>query len=419
MRIAYVCSDPGVPVFGTKGAAIHVRELCRALSALGHEVLILSPRGDGDRPFGFDVRVETILVSPPEAAARLEQAVANDVRALRCATALFEQGLSILHAFRPDIVYERYSLFGTGGSALAAELDVPLIVEVNAPLSDEQRSYRALERWLVGLGVEAHRIAVVANGVDVARFRPAPNGGAAVRARLGLEGEPVVGFVGTLKTWHDVPTLIRAVACLRETGRKARLLVVGDGPERSRLEELAVLEGLAGAAVFVGQVPYEQVPAYLAAMAVAVAPYRADDDFYFSPLKLVEYLAAGRPVVAAAVGEIAHCVRPRETGLLYPPGNERALAVALAELLDDPRGAARLGLSGQEHVRGFHTWEQNVHAKLYADGRAERLWSKGTLRGLARRAAELNPDPPVGRALPIPELKAIVQVYPVDATLPA
>ena len=389
MRIAYVCSDPGVPVFGTKGAAIHVRELCRALSALGHEVLILSPRGDGDRPFGFDVRAETILVSPPEAAARVEQAVANDVRALRCATALFEQGLSILHAFRPDIVYERYSLFGTGGSALAAELDVPLIEEVNAPLSDEQRSYRelafveaarglerdvlrsadrivtvspALQRWLVGLGVQAHRIAVVPNGADVARFRPVPNGGAWVRARLGLEGEPVVGFVGTLKTWHDVPTLIRAVACLRETGRKARLLVVGDGPERSRLEELAGLEGLAEAAVFVGQVPYEQVPAYLGAMAVAVAPYRADDDFYFSPLKLVEYLAAGRPVVAAAVGEIGHCIRPRETGLLYPPGNERALAVALAELLDDPGGAARLGLSGQEHVRGFHTWEQNAHA---------------------------------------------------------
>jgi glycosyltransferase involved in cell wall biosynthesis len=97
-------------------------------------------------------------------------------------------------------------------------------------------------------------------------------------------------------------------------------------------------------------------------MAVAVVPYSAADDFYFSPLKLVEYLAAGRPVVAAAVGEIGHCIRPRETGLLYPPGNERALAVALAELLDDPGGAARLGLSGQEHVRGFHTWEQNAHA---------------------------------------------------------
>jgi glycosyltransferase involved in cell wall biosynthesis len=389
MRVAYVCSDPGVPVFGTKGASIHVRELCRALSGLGHEVLILSPRVVGDRPPGFDVRVETILVRPSEAAARVDRAVTNDLRALRSATALFEQGLSILHAFRPDIVYERYSLFGTGGSALAAELDVPLIVEVNAPLSDEQSSYRelafveaarrlerdvlcsadrvvavspALERWLIGLGVEAHRIAVVGNGADVARLRPALDGGASVRARLGLEEEPVVGFVGSLKTWHDVPTLVRAVACLRQTGRDARLLVVGDGPERSRLEELAVLEGLAGAAVFVGQVPHEQVPAYLAAMAVAVAPYSAADDFYFSPLKLVEYLAAGRPVVAAAVGEIGHCIQPRETGLLYPPGNERALAVALAELLDDPGGAARLGLSGREHVRAFHTWEQNAHA---------------------------------------------------------
>lgn len=391
MRVAYVCSDPGIPVFGTKGASIHVRELCRALSARGHDVLILSPRGDGERPAGFDVQVETIPVRPAEAAAGADRAELNDLRALRGARALFEDGIAILRRFRPGLVYERYSVFGTGGSALAAALDAPLIVEVNAPLSDEQASYRglafgeaaraverdvlrsadrvvavspALERWLIALGVEAQRIAVVRNGADPDRFQAALSG-PSPRARLGLgEEAPVVGFVGSLKTWHDVPTLIRAVARLRKVGREARLLVVGDGPERPRLEELATLEGLAGLATFVGPVPYEQIPAYLAAMDVAVAPYRDADDFYFSPLKLVEYLAAGRPVVAAAVGDIAHCVRPGETGFLYPPGDDRALAEALARLLDDRRMAARMALNGQDHVRAFHTWEQNARVVI-------------------------------------------------------
>ena len=397
MRIAYVCSDPGVPVFGAKGASIHVREQCQALLALGHDVLILSPRGDGERPPGFHVLVETVLVRPANATGNVDRGEGSDLRALRCASALFEQGLSVLRAFRPDIVYERYSLFGTAGSALAAELDVPLIVEVNAPLSEEQASYRglafaeaarrlesdllrsahrilavspALERWLIGLGVEAHRIGVVRNGADVARFQTAPGGGASVRARLGFGEEPVVGFVGTLKAWHDVPTLIRAVARLRETGREVRLLVVGDGPERPRLDELATLEGLAGGVTFTGSVPYEQIPAHLGAMDVAVAPYRDVDDFYFSPLKLVEYLAAGLPVVAAAVGDITHCVRPGETGLLYPPGNDRALAEALAGLLDDPGLAARLALGGQDHVRAFHSWEQNAEAVIELAGEA-------------------------------------------------
>ena len=352
--------------------------------------MILSPRGDGERPAGIDVQVETIPVRPAEAAARADRTELNDLRALRGARALFEDGIAILRRFRPGLVYERYSVFGTGGSALAAALDAPLIVEVNAPLSDEQASYRglafgevaraverdvlrsadrvvavssALKRWLIALGVEAQRIAVVRNGADPDRFQAAR--GLSPRARLGLgEEAQVVGFVGSLKTWHDVPTLIRAVARLHTFGREARLLVVGDGPERPRLEELAALEGLAELATFVGPVPYEQIPAYLAAMDVAVAPYRDADDFYFSPLKLVEYLAAGRPVVAAAVGDIAHCVRPGETGFLYPPGDDRALAEALARLLDDRRMAARLALNGQDHVRAFHTWEQNARVVI-------------------------------------------------------
>jgi glycosyltransferase involved in cell wall biosynthesis len=376
VKIAYVSGDLGVPVFGTKGASIHVRELTAALHALGHEVLILTPRADGDRPAGFDVPVVEV---PPDAAAgdREQQRRAY-------AAVLRARARPLLREFAPDAIYERLSLFGTAGAALAGDLDVPLLLEVNAPLADEHARYRGLEhagearrieraivrsaarviavsrgveRWLSAAGVARDRIAVLRNGVDPDRFRPRSAEGAAVRDALGLGGRPVVGFAGTLKPWHDVATLVRALSL---SGDGARLLVIGDGRERARLAATADAAGVPTR--FTGAVAHERVPAYLAALDVAVVPYAADDRFYFSPLKLVEYLAAARPVAAADVGDIRHCVRPGETGSLYAPGDAAGLAAALDGLLADPARAARLGEAGRAHVRAQHTWKGNAEA---------------------------------------------------------
>jgi glycosyltransferase involved in cell wall biosynthesis len=364
MRIAYLSADRGVPVFGTKGASVHVRELTRALHELGHEVLIITAREGGPRPAGFDVPVHEAAAEP----------------------------YSLLTDFEPDALYERYSLFGTAGAELARELDVPLLLEVNAPLADEAARFRGLvavdsaqaaERailrsatrvlavsgwiagWALRLGVPERRITILPNGVDPERFRPRAWGRSAVRRELGLGDRQVVGFVGTLKPWHDVGTLVEALALLPSP---PALLVVGDGPERERLERESARLGVE--AIFTGPVAHERVPAYLAALDVAVAPYAADEGFYFSPLKLVEYLAAARPVVAADLGEISHCVRPGETGLLYEPGSPASLADALRELLADPAEATRLGAAGRTHVVAQHTWQKNARTVAALAGSA-------------------------------------------------
>jgi glycosyltransferase involved in cell wall biosynthesis len=378
VRIAYLSADLGVPVFGIKGASIHVRELTRALHALGHEILILTPRTGGDRPPGFDVPVREV----PE-----EDSVEGREQRLRgYASVLRRRALPILREFGPDIIYERYSLFGTAGAYLSRDLGVPHVLEVNAPLSDEEARHRGLEckdgardvertvvcsadqvvavsqgvgRWLRGVGVDRRRLAILPNGVDPDRFRPREAEGARVRAELGLDGRRLVGFVGTLRPWHDVGTLVRALALLDGADRP-QLLVVGDGPERARLTAEADRAGVP--ATFTGAVAHECVPAYLAALDVAVAPYAADETFYFSPLKLVEYLAAARPVAAAAIGEIRHCVRPGETGCLYEPGDTAALAAEIHALLAEPARAAELGAAGRVHVCAEHSWEKNARA---------------------------------------------------------
>jgi len=377
MRIAYISADFGVPVFGTKGASIHVRELTRALCRLGHEVVILTPRADGARPPGFDVPVHEL--PPPHATGDRERLVRGYGRHLR------RRSLDHLRAFAPDAVYERYSLFGTGGLHLARDLDVPLLLEVNAPLAAEQARYRDLdaaasalrveravlrsadrvlavssgvERWLCELGVDRGRVTVVPNGVDRDRFRPNARARAEIREALDLHGI-VVGFVGTLKPWHDVLTLVRALA-LFGASERPRLVVIGHGPERKRLAAAAEDAGVR--ATFTGAVPHESVPAYLSTLDVAVTPYAAAENFYFSPLKLVECLAVAVPVVAADIGDIGHCVRPGETGWLYEPGDESALAAAIRAVLADPVGAAAVAAAGRAHVCSEHTWEQAAFA---------------------------------------------------------
>jgi glycosyltransferase involved in cell wall biosynthesis len=395
MRLAYLCTDLGVPVYGNKGASIHVRELSRALQELGHEVLIVCARLGGSAPNGFDV---PLVELPPEhpAASELPPSEGGGgltspraVQAAAYASSLPARALPVLREFDPDVLYERYALNGTAGVALAADLGIPHVLEVNAPLVDEELAHRglasdasarplermivtraarivavseALKRWLIDLGVEAGRITVLANAVDPRRFERPAGKREDARRRLGVDGRPVVVFVGTLKPWHDPGILVRALGVLREKNVAPQLLLVGDGPERERLEALARAEGLSSMLTFTGSVAQEQVPAYLAAADVAVATYHPDTGRYFSPLKLFEYLAAGLPVVAAELGEIPHCVRRGETGLLYPPGDADALADALGTLIADRERAAALGRNGREHVLRHHTWTLNAQA---------------------------------------------------------
>jgi glycosyltransferase involved in cell wall biosynthesis len=396
MRIAYVCADFGIPIHGSKGASIHVRELTRALAASGNELLVLTPRRGGTAPPGYGVVVVEIapdaldgdlrrLVAADEAGG---EALASEVRGLLYASALRHRSAALLRDWRPDVIYERHALPALAGGALANELGVPHLLEVNAPLAREHARHRtihlnstvvaleeralatadaiftvsaSLARWAIGSGAHARRVHVLPNAVDPQRFAMA-GGGAAIRGRLRLDdGVPVIGFVGTLKPWHDVAGLFRAAGLLRRRGIATRVLIVGDGPQRAELEQAAITEGLAAETRFTGAVPHEEIPAHLAAMDVAAVPYAdTTDEDYFSPLKLFEYGAAGLPVIAADRGEIGHCIRDGATGVPYRSGDAEALSEGLARVLGDRAGAARMGEALRSHVTAEHTWAGNA-----------------------------------------------------------
>ena len=399
MNIVYLCTDFGIPVHGNKGASIHVRELSASLASHGHQVDIISCRAGGDPPVGFHVPVhefpveksEHVLVGSLQDDPAASEPMAKEIRSMLYAATLRHRVMPLLQRLRPDAIYERYSLLGAAGVELARLLDIPHILEVNAPLSDEHATHRGigfsqtirateqrtlgaadqviavseqLRQWIAGAGVDAERVTVVPNGVDIDRFA-SPNGD--VRTQLGLDDHPVVGFVGTLKAWHGTATLIQAVARLvseRGLDRAPRLLIVGDGPQRLHLAQLAADEGVTAITTFTGMVDHADMPSHIAAMDIAVAPYNATPDFYFSPLKLFEYMAAGRPVVAAGIGQIGECIRNAETGLLYPPGDVPELTNRIAWLLDDPANARAMGLAAQHEVMAHRSWSENARVVI-------------------------------------------------------
>jgi glycosyltransferase involved in cell wall biosynthesis len=383
MRIAYLCNDRGIPVGGTKGASIHVRGVVEALRARGHEVPILAARqekagADGSVvDVGFD-RVFKEIQREVEG----DDVLASEAHKLLLNHRALES-LAELHDARPlDAIYERYSLWSWAGLHFARRHAVPWVLEVNAPLVDEQRSYRelslepvarALERLLLReadavivpaaeLREHVHRLAgrrrvvVLPNGVDESLFAP-PFLELAPEARRHLEGKFVVAFLGSLKPWHGLPKLLKAFQRLRRSVPHAHLLVVGSGPLWGELQEEARRLG-PDAITLTGAVPHDEVPAWLGHAHVGVAPYPDLPGFYFSPLKVVEYLAMGLPVVASSLGQVPELVQHERTGLLVPPGRVVPLAQALRRLHRDEKLRRRMGGRARQRARKRHGWSR-------------------------------------------------------------
>ncbi len=390
MRILYLNLDRGIPVEGDKGASVHVREFVAAASSLGHEVtLACTTRGTGNPP----PPARILEFAPPPA----DLSVGNEIE--RRERVRIEHDFSVgdricaaldRYGVKPDLVYERHALFHRAGVCIAARLGVPRILEVNAPLVEEQLRFRGLHLMDEALAAEkksyrgadaiiavsppvaahvaavlgrADRVHVVPNGVDLARFADADTAGAVLRARLGLGGRRIAGFIGSFKAWHGVAELVEAVATIAARYPALHLLAVGDGPEREAVAALVAERGLGARVTLPGRVPHGEIPAWLGAMDFTVAPYLPQPDFYFSPLKIFESLAAGRAVIAPAIGEIGGIIADGETGLLYPAGETRALGAALSRLLDDPAGCRAMGARGRAGLAG-RDWRDVVRFSL-------------------------------------------------------
>lgn len=410
MKFLYLCADPGIPVLGAKGASVHVREFVNALMNRGHTVtLVCANRGYGNEP-GF----LSITEIPPHPGAVDESSLAElkaqvpalplGVDAPRGTNKLLDAELDkwaynfqlrpalerIIAEIRPDVLYERYALFSDAGSRVAQQHQLPFLLEVNAPLIQERQASsgmiltdlaqhiedqvfrradliigvsRILRDYVIERGADPDRAVVIPNGVDLDKFHPTRGDQDRKIANLqGVQLPPdllqrtVIGFVGSLKPWHGVDVLVKAFVRARQTDPKLFLLIVGEGPELQHLKMEAQSQGLSGDILFTGAVPHRLIPHYIALMNITVAPYRHQPRFYFSPMKIIEYMAMGKPVIATRQGQILELIQHQQNGLLYEAEDVESLADTLLYLAANADVQARLGQDAERTVAPSHNW---------------------------------------------------------------
>ncbi len=296
---------------------------------------------------------------------------------------------------RPDVIYQRYSRNSWAGVAVARLLGLPLLLEWNGSEVWATRHWTPFIWWarIVGVyervnrigadhivvvsetlaralsehGVSRHRILVNPNGVDPERFHP-DSGGEAIRARYDLGHGTVVGFVGSFNYYQGTPVLMRAASevCRRTD---ARFLLVGYGETLAATRDAARDAGVSDRVVFTDRVPVDDVPAFVDACDITVAPMAPPpdgSDFFNSPVKIFEYMAAGKAIVASRLGQIVEIIEDGVTGLLVAPDDPDALAAAIIRLAENPDERARFGRVARERAVAQHTWRRNAERALAA-----------------------------------------------------
>lgn len=385
-----------------------MQELIAALRAQGHTVVVVGPEATRRAAFGGEVAwIARLKKRLPRALYEGLEIAYSVYAAPRLIRAVWRE--------RPDAVYERYNLFMLAGLWVRRLTGVPLLLEVNAPIFEERAEHdglalKGLARWcqaavwrgadrvlpvtevladyVRAAGVAEARISVIANGSNPEQLAKAPDA-ATAKQRLGLQSRLVLGFTGFVRAWNRLDRVLELIA--RE-GRalNLHLLLIGDGPARAPLEAMARDLGIVDRLTVTGVVAPEAIAAHVAAFDIALIP---GVTAYASPLKLFEYMALARPIVAPNTRNIREILADGETALLFDPEDERAFAAAILRLAEDAEVRARLGAAAKAAIteRGL-TWASNAArvaalicrpGVLHTDGqkRGDDAAAEGLLRG--------------------------------------
>jgi glycosyltransferase involved in cell wall biosynthesis len=388
MRILYYSPHPHLSTGSPTGYGTHMRETIAAMRALGHEVEVLVMGGNA-----------TATVTAP-AAGGVKNILRKIVprylwrslkdRRLRAFDVQAQQQLEArIRTFKPELIYERMAYLQPSGSNASKAAGVMHIVEVNAPLTEEVRSFEgagsfyaaAAEQCMQQVMQHAHRVVVVSSALRDAfvkqfriaetKFIVAPNcvapetlrineTAAATVTKYVLPGERVIGFVGSIFPYHGVDILLDAFAALRKTEPNIRLLLVGDGYLLPQLKQRAAELGCADSVTFTGPVPASDVASYIAKMDVTVM---AKSNWYGSPVKIFEYGAMGKPIVAPDTIPVRDVMEPGVDGLLVQP-EVAAVQKAIQHLLQNPAEANQMAAHFREKVMTQFTWQQSVERVL-------------------------------------------------------
>jgi len=354
------------------GQSVHIDALIGAIREAGHQVIVVGPRQIAAKKESLNRRLL------PRLAYELLEFSYNLIE-------LWKLGSAVIR-HKPAALYQRSNVFMLSGLWSARLFGLPYLLEVNAPLAIERGKFgglawsrlatwsehtawrgadhvlvvsNVLAKELESARVSRSRIHVTPNGIDLSRLLPRDRNLA--KQELGLGDALVLGFVGFVREWHGLDQIVDLLA-IEPALSKARFLIIGDGPAcpglRAQAEHLKVIDRV----VVTGVVPHERLPEYLSAIDVALQPEVTP---YASPLKLFEYMAMGRAIVAPDGENIKEILEHEVDSLLFRSGDKHSLSDAIRRFAADEALRARCGMAAARKVaeRGL-TWQRNAEKVL-------------------------------------------------------
>ncbi len=381
MRITYL--NYMYDLYGVSiGSTIKALELYKALEEQNHHVKIHWRQGESSP-------VDNQSQSLRRFMKRNFKKLFQEPNQLARNFAFFMGEKRILEEDRPDLLISRLDAYLCSPGFAANRYKIPHIVEADSPATYEIRHFypeyfhhpnlmeqielkmiqhadrafcvsNQLKSHFISRGIDEKKIEVITNGVDVSRFNPEIPC-QFVTKKYNLHKKTVIGFVGSFHYWHGVDNLIQLISEIVTLNPGVVFMMVGRGGAlKSDLDRFIREINLEDLVFCTGFVPHEEIPAYINAMDIVVAPYPPLEFFYYSPVKIYEYLACGKPVVTTGIGQIAELIENGKTGLLCDPEDTKALIEAVQQLIRNHKMRASIGRNASGFITSNHTWEHKA-----------------------------------------------------------
>jgi len=368
---------------GAIGSTIKAVEIMSALEKQGHEVKIYWMN---KKPENGNGKLSSKLRCSLKK--RLDRYLHEPNQILKNLKHIYREN-EIIKRENPDIVISRLDVYLFSSLVLTRVKKIPWLLEADGPgVYEGRRFFTHYKRlpwidsyietlnlkfadkvWLVSnasrdyfekKGVLNEQMHVIPNGVDPGRYNPNIDS-KEIKQRYNLQEKVVIGFIGSFHYWHGVENLIALIDKVLLVKQDVRFLLVGQGGAKEKeLRDFVSTKGYEECVIFTGYVPHDEIPPYISVMDIVVAPYPKLDFFYYSPMKIYEYMACGKAVVASKIGQIEEIIKDGHDGILVEPDNIAELSDRVFQLVDNPKLRATIGTTAWNTVLKNHTWSNRA-----------------------------------------------------------
>lgn len=368
------------------GSAIKAKEFIAALNRTGHTAHLewRSPQPGAQPTFSDKIRAG---LKP-----QLQRYLHEPKRLARNAPYLWQE-YAILKRQKPDVLFNRLELYYFSGLWLSRWLNLPLVVEADCPPTYEHTTFygkeylhlgplpthielanlraadaiivisSVLKKYYVERGIPAEKMHVIANAADPQKFQPTPKDRELVD-KYQLANKTVVGWIGSLVGWSGVESLLDSARQILRSHPQVCFMMVGGGKNQEFFRERLQAGDFANRVILPGTVPHSEVPRYLSCMDVVLAPYPKLDFWYASSMKIFEYMAAGKTVLATDVGQVGEIIQDNQNGFLFDPDRNGELLEKIVALVDAPETRQRIGAQARRDIEQKWNWDNNAKQML-------------------------------------------------------